>query len=79
MSNAEPRACSIARTLDVVGEKWALLAIREVFLGNRRFDEMAHHRRAPRHAHRPAAYPGRRRASWSGGSIPSTRPASSTT
>lgn len=38
--SASPRACSIARTLDVVGEKWALLAIREVFLGNGRFDEM---------------------------------------
>jgi DNA-binding HxlR family transcriptional regulator len=45
---AEPRPCSIARTLDVVGEKWALLAIREVFLGNRRFDEMVHRTGAPR-------------------------------
>jgi DNA-binding HxlR family transcriptional regulator len=44
----EPRPCSIARTLDVVGEKWALLAIREVFLGNRRFDEMVHRTGAPR-------------------------------
>ena len=40
--------CSIARTLDVVGEKWALLAIREVFLGNRRFDEMVRRIGAPR-------------------------------
>ena len=38
--SAQPRACSIARTLDIVGEKWALLAVREVFLGNRTFDEM---------------------------------------
>jgi DNA-binding HxlR family transcriptional regulator len=45
---AEPRPCSIARTLDIVGEKWALLAIREVFFGNRRFDEMVHHTGAPR-------------------------------
>jgi DNA-binding HxlR family transcriptional regulator len=45
---AEPRPCSIARTLDVVGEKWALLAIREVFLGTRRFDEMVHRTGAPR-------------------------------
>ena len=36
----QPRACSVARTLDIVGEKWALLAVREVLLGNRRFDEM---------------------------------------
>jgi DNA-binding HxlR family transcriptional regulator len=38
----------VARTLDLVGEKWALLAIREVFLGNRRFDEMTRRTGAPR-------------------------------
>ncbi|WP_369138285.1 winged helix-turn-helix transcriptional regulator [Modestobacter versicolor] len=43
-----PRACSIARTLDVVGEKWALLVVREVFLGNRRFDGMVRRTGAPR-------------------------------
>lgn len=42
------RACSIARTLEVVGEKWALLAVREIFLGNRRFDEMVRRTGAPR-------------------------------
>jgi DNA-binding HxlR family transcriptional regulator len=46
--SSEPRACSIARTLDIVGEKWALLAVREVFLGNRRFDEMVRRTGAPR-------------------------------
>ncbi len=45
---AEPRVCSIARTLEIVGEKWALLAIREVFLGNRRFDQMVRKIGAPR-------------------------------
>ena len=45
---AEPRDCSIARTLELVGEKWALLAVREVFLGNRRFDEMVRRTGAPR-------------------------------
>src|SRR6201995_3715090 len=48
MTSAEPRVCSIARALDIVGEKWALLAIREVFLGNRRFDEMVRRNGAPR-------------------------------
>jgi DNA-binding HxlR family transcriptional regulator len=38
----------VARTLDIVGEKWALLAVREVFLGNRRFDEMTRRIGAPR-------------------------------
>jgi DNA-binding HxlR family transcriptional regulator len=47
-TSAEPRPCSIARTLDIVGEKWALLAVREVFLGNRRFDEMVRRTGAPR-------------------------------
>jgi len=47
-SESKPRVCSVARTLDIVGEKWALLAIREVFLGNRRFDEMVRCTGAPR-------------------------------
>jgi DNA-binding HxlR family transcriptional regulator len=45
---SQPRACSIARALDIGGEKWALLAVREVFLGNRRFDEMIRRTGAPR-------------------------------
>ena len=45
---AQPRECSIARTLEIMGEKWALLAVREVFLGNRRFDEMIRRIGAPR-------------------------------
>ncbi len=32
--------CSIARALEVVGERWTLLVLREVFLGTRRFDEL---------------------------------------
>jgi DNA-binding HxlR family transcriptional regulator len=47
-ASAQPRPCSVARTLDIVGAKWALLAIREVFLGNRRFDEMVRRTGAPR-------------------------------
>jgi DNA-binding HxlR family transcriptional regulator len=31
--------CSIARALDVVGEWWTLLILRDAFLGVRRFDE----------------------------------------
>jgi len=45
---AQPRECSVARTLEIVGEKWALLAVREVFLGNGRFDEMVRRTGAPR-------------------------------
>ncbi len=33
------RDCSIKRTLDVVGEKWTLLVIREALYGARRFEQ----------------------------------------
>ena len=33
-----PRVCSVARTLEIVGERWSLLVLREVALGVRRFD-----------------------------------------
>jgi DNA-binding HxlR family transcriptional regulator len=46
--SARPRECSVARTLEIVGEKWALLAVREVFLGNGRFDEMVRRTGVPR-------------------------------
>ena len=32
--------CSIARTLEVLGERWTLLVIRDVFSGRRRFDQI---------------------------------------
>ena len=32
--------CSVARTLDVIGEKWTLVVLREVFQGVRRFEDM---------------------------------------
>jgi DNA-binding HxlR family transcriptional regulator len=31
--------CSIARSLEVVGERWTLLIVRDAFLGLRRFEE----------------------------------------
>jgi DNA-binding HxlR family transcriptional regulator len=33
-------ACSIARTLDVIGEPWSPLILRDVWVGIRRFDEI---------------------------------------
>lgn len=33
--------CSIARTLDVIGEPWSPLILRDVWVGIRRFDAMA--------------------------------------
>src|ERR1700758_1963673 len=35
----ETQNCSVARTLELVGERWTLLIIRDAFLGLRRFDE----------------------------------------
>jgi DNA-binding HxlR family transcriptional regulator len=35
----EDQVCSIARTLEVVGERWTLLIIRDALLGLRRFEE----------------------------------------
>jgi DNA-binding HxlR family transcriptional regulator len=35
----EGQNCSIARALELVGERWTLLIIRDAFLGRRRFDE----------------------------------------
>ena len=34
------QTCSIAGALEVVGERWSLLIVRNVFLGLRRFDEI---------------------------------------
>src|SRR5206468_3701630 len=31
--------CSVARALEVVGERWTLLIVRDAFLGLRRFDQ----------------------------------------
>jgi DNA-binding HxlR family transcriptional regulator len=42
------RPCSVAAALHVVGEKWALLAVREITFGNKRFDMIARNTGAPR-------------------------------
>src|SRR5262249_13615088 len=47
-TSAQPRQCSIARALEIVGGRGALLAVREVFLGNGRFDEMVRRPGVPR-------------------------------
>jgi DNA-binding HxlR family transcriptional regulator len=32
--------CSVARTLSILGERWTVLVLRQLFLGRRRFDEI---------------------------------------
>ena len=43
-----PRRCSIASALDVIGEKWSLLVVRELLFGVRRFNDIAANTGAPR-------------------------------
>jgi DNA-binding HxlR family transcriptional regulator len=40
--------CSIARTLDVVGDPWTLLIVREAFFGTTRFDDFRRNLAIPR-------------------------------
>jgi len=42
------RPCSVAAALNLVGEKWSLLAVREITFGNKRFDVIARNTGAPR-------------------------------
>jgi DNA-binding HxlR family transcriptional regulator len=43
-----PRECSVANALAVVGERWSLLALREIMFGVRRFDQIAQNTGASR-------------------------------
>ncbi len=40
---ANESLCSAAKALEVIGDRWSLLLIREVFFGTRRFDDFASH------------------------------------
>ena len=42
------RPCSVAAALNLIGEKWSLLAVREIGFGNKRFDQIARNTGAPR-------------------------------
>jgi DNA-binding HxlR family transcriptional regulator len=42
------RPCPIAAALDLVGERWALLIVRELALGNSRFEDIIRGTGAPR-------------------------------
>lgn len=39
----DSQVCSVARSLEVVGERWTLLLIRSVMIGVRRFDDLQAH------------------------------------
>lgn len=42
------RPCSAAAALELIGDRWSMLAIREVMFGNHRFSEIARNTGAPR-------------------------------
>jgi DNA-binding HxlR family transcriptional regulator len=44
----DPANCNIAAALEIVGEKWTFLVLREAFNGIRRFDDMQRRTGAPR-------------------------------
>jgi DNA-binding HxlR family transcriptional regulator len=40
--------CTVGRTMDVLGERWTFVVLREVFNGVRRFDDIRRHSGIPR-------------------------------
>ena len=45
---AVDHACSIARSLDVIGDRWSILILRDTFRGIRRFEEIRRDLHIPR-------------------------------
>ena len=43
-----PAYCSIARAMELLGERWTILVLREAFSGVRRFDDIQQNTGAPR-------------------------------
>lgn len=48
MLDYDMQQCTIAATLEIVGEKWTFLVLREAFNGVRRFDDIRRRTGAPR-------------------------------
>jgi DNA-binding HxlR family transcriptional regulator len=42
-SRSSNQECSIARAMDVVGDRWSILLLREAYYGTRRFDEFQYY------------------------------------
>lgn len=42
-SRSTNKECSIARAMDVVGDRWSILLLREAYYGTRRFDEFQYY------------------------------------
>jgi len=48
MRQAGPRECPIADAMELIGDRWSLLVIREIGLGVRRFTEIQRNTGTPR-------------------------------
>lgn len=46
--NYDGQDCSLARTLEIVGERWTMLVLRDCFFGVRRFTDLQAHLDVPR-------------------------------
>jgi DNA-binding HxlR family transcriptional regulator len=46
-SRSSNKECSIARAMDVVGDRWSILLLREAYYGTRRFDEFQYYLGVP--------------------------------
>jgi DNA-binding HxlR family transcriptional regulator len=47
-TETQPRPCAIADALEIIGERWSLLIVREQFWGNHRFSDIQRATGAPR-------------------------------
>jgi len=47
-SDYSGQSCSLARCLEIVGERWTLLILRDLFFGVRRFSDLQRHLDIPR-------------------------------
>ena len=47
-ANTPPRVVPIARSLEIVGERWTLLVVRDAFYGVRRFSDFRAHLGIPK-------------------------------
>ena len=47
-TNLSARDCPVARALDVIGDPWTMLVVRDLFLGKRRFAEIQRSLEIPR-------------------------------
>ena len=71
--------CGIARALDLVGERWALLLVRELLLGPKRFTDLRRGLPAPAPTSCPSACASSRMPGWWSDAVSIHRPASGST